>query len=134
MSYDVSRNGELLFSSREARLPQRTLVLVDREGRREPVSESRRAYGGAYFSPDGGRIAASVTTDVNARGAFVLDIASNAWTRVGARQTGPSWHGPRTGRVSSSYDGSSEFEIAVHSTSLKTERQNVRPSATASTR
>jgi Tol biopolymer transport system component len=80
--YDISENGALLFSPKEARLPRRTLVLVNREGQREAVSGLERSYTRPFFSPDGRRIAVAVQTDVDSQGAFVLDVASGAWTRV----------------------------------------------------
>ncbi len=89
--YDVASDGALVFSPREARLPKRTLVLVDREGRREPVSRSQRAYTRPLFSRDGRRIAVSVEMDVGSWGAFVVDIASDAWTRVGGDVTPAAW-------------------------------------------
>jgi eukaryotic-like serine/threonine-protein kinase len=81
--YDVSKNGTLLFSPNEARLPRRTLVFVDREGRREAASSLQRTYTNTKFSPDGGRIAVAVQMEVDSSGTFVLDVASGAWTRVG---------------------------------------------------
>jgi serine/threonine-protein kinase len=80
--YDVARDGTLLFSPREARLPKRTLVSVDRQGRQETLAPSQRAYYYPLFSPDGSRIAVRVQTDVGAWDTFVLDIGSGAWTRV----------------------------------------------------
>jgi serine/threonine-protein kinase len=81
--YDVAGNGALLFSPREARLPKRTLVLVDRDGRRKPLSESRGAYSFPRFSPDGLKIAVGVESDGGSSRAMVVDIASDAWTVVG---------------------------------------------------
>jgi serine/threonine-protein kinase len=81
--YDVTRNGTLLFSPRDARLPRRTLVLVDRDGGRKPLSGSLRAYSYPLFSPDGRRIAVAVENDVGRWRAMVVDIASDAWTVVG---------------------------------------------------
>ena len=84
--YDVTRNGALLFSPREARLPKRTVVSMDRDGRRKPISESQRAYRVPHFSPDGRRIAVGVESDVRSFSAMVVDIASDAWTLVGGRE------------------------------------------------
>ncbi len=81
--YDVSRHGDLLFSPRETRLPRRTLVLVGRDGRREPLSRALRSYSDLYFSPDGRSIAVSVVNDLGVPGTFVVDVASDVWTRVG---------------------------------------------------
>jgi serine/threonine-protein kinase len=84
--YDVTGNGTLLYSPREARLPARTLVLADREGRRKTISQSRGAFSVPRFSPDGKRIA------VRADGrAMVVEIASDAWTVVGDRGVPEAW-------------------------------------------
>ncbi len=97
--YDVARDGTVLFSPREARLPQRTLVSVDRQGRQEILSPSQRAYHYPLFSPDGRRIAVTVQTDVGAWDTFVFDVGSGAWTRVsvkGETSTSSGW-APRPG-------------------------------------
>jgi serine/threonine-protein kinase len=97
--YDIARDGTLLFSPREARLPMRTLVSVDRQGRQETLSPSQRAYHYPLFSPDGKRIAVRVQTDFSAWDTFVLDIGSGAWTRVsvnGEASTSSGW-APRPG-------------------------------------
>jgi serine/threonine-protein kinase len=92
VAYDIGREGTLLFSPREARLPKRTLVSLDRNGGREPLSPLQRAYFNPQFSPNGRRIAVTVQTDVAATEAFVLDIPSGTWTRVdaGEQSTGRS--------------------------------------------
>jgi hypothetical protein len=91
VNYDVSREGTLLFSPREARLPRRTLVLVDRMGRREEISTVEQAYSEPQFSPDGRRIAVAVEQDVGSWRAFVLDVASNAWTKVADDAQPSAW-------------------------------------------
>jgi len=82
VNYDISREGALIFSPREARLPRRTLVLLDRRGRQSTALSTEQAYGDPVFSPDGRRIAVAVEQDVGAWGSFVIDVASGAWTRV----------------------------------------------------
>jgi serine/threonine-protein kinase len=86
VAYDIARDGTLLFSPRETRIPERTLVSLDRKGAREALSPLQRAYCNQWFSPDGRRIAATVLTDVGATDAFVLDIRSGAWTRVSVEE------------------------------------------------
>ena len=61
--YDIARDGTLLFSPREARLPKRTLVSVDRQGRQESLAPLQRAYHNPSFSPDGKRIVVTVATE-----------------------------------------------------------------------
>jgi len=90
VAYDIARDGTLLFSPREARLPKRTLVTLDRQGGREALSPSQRAFYNPLFSPDGGRIAVTVQTEVGVMEAFVLDIRSGAWTRVDVEEASPS--------------------------------------------
>ncbi len=80
--YDIARDGTLLFSPREARLPERTLVSVDRQGRQESLAPLQRAYHYPLFSPDGKRIVVTVQTEVGGGDTFVLDVGSGAWTRV----------------------------------------------------
>ncbi len=82
VSYDLSREGTLLFSPLEARLPKRTLVTLDRKGAREALSPLQRAYHNLQYSPDGRRIAVTVRADTSVWDAFVLDMRSGAWTRV----------------------------------------------------
>jgi eukaryotic-like serine/threonine-protein kinase len=86
VQYDVAKDGTLLYSPRESRLPQRTLMLVDRAGRRVWSSQSKRAYSRPFFSPDGRRIALSVGTNDGSREAFVVDVQRDAWTRVGGER------------------------------------------------
>src|SRR5262249_60604526 len=50
-SYDLARDGSLLFSPLEARLPKRALVWLDRRGRGAPVSSSPRSYQGGARPP-----------------------------------------------------------------------------------
>jgi eukaryotic-like serine/threonine-protein kinase len=85
VQYDIAKDGTLLYSPRESRLPQRTLMLVDREGRRVWSSQSKRAYSRPFFSPDGRRLALSVGTN-DGREAFVVDVQRDAWTRVGSER------------------------------------------------
>jgi serine/threonine-protein kinase len=80
--YDLAREGTLVFSPLEARLPKRTLVWVDRRGAMTPASMSQRAFGGAGLSPDGQRVAVEVKWEVGSSDVFVLDLQRGAWTRV----------------------------------------------------
>jgi serine/threonine-protein kinase len=95
VTYDIARDGTLLFSPREARLPKRTLVTLDRKSGPETLSPSQRAYFNPLFSPDGRRIAVTVQTDVGVMESFVLDIRSGAWTRVNVEETSTSPGSPR---------------------------------------
>src|SRR5262249_6000087 len=72
--FDVAREGTLLFSPLEARLPKRTLVWVDRRGGSKPVSSSQRAYDSPVLSPNGRRLGVSVRLDAESTDAFVLAL------------------------------------------------------------
>jgi len=91
VKYYISREGALLFSPRDARLPKRTLVLLDRDGKREPISSTQRAYNEPHFSRDGRRIAVAVEQHVGSWGAFVIDLESDAWTRVASDAAPLAW-------------------------------------------
>jgi hypothetical protein len=81
--YCLAQDGTLTFSPREARLPQRTLVWVDRQGARTPIATRQMSYLGAALSPDGTRLAANVATGPGTPGnRLLLDIRREAWTKV----------------------------------------------------
>lgn len=111
--YDISEPGTLLYSPREAILPKRTLVLLNREGQRVEASGLKRAYTGPFFSSDGRHIAVGVATDVDSLGTFVLDVVSSAWTRVGGEGNlmPEAWapDGKRLFLVGSRHDASGMF-------------------------
>jgi hypothetical protein len=81
--YAAAPEGTLIYSPREARLPNRTLVWVDRQGHRTPVTSRQHSYVSAQLSPDGTRIVAGVDVGPGTRrSALILDIRRDAWTRV----------------------------------------------------
>jgi len=81
--YCLASDGTLVFSPREARLPQRTLVWVDRQGGRIPIATRQMSYLTATLSPDGTRLAANVDTGPGTPGnRLLLDIRREAWTKV----------------------------------------------------
>ncbi len=91
--YDVAPEGTLVFSPQEDRLPKRTLVWVDREGRRTAVSRTQQAYSWPYLSPDGRRLAVTVRTDVDSQDAFLLDVERDAWTKIVFEAGGRAYSG-----------------------------------------
>ena len=61
LRFAVSDSGTLAYiSGVTSGLPQRTLVLVDREGREESINVPTRAYLNARLSPDGTRMAVDI--------------------------------------------------------------------------
>ncbi len=76
-NFTLSRNGALAFVPfRNRTLPR--LVFVDREGKSEPISEVRREFFGVRLSPDGKRLAVSVTA-WNGE-IWLYDFSRDAWT------------------------------------------------------
>jgi len=80
--YDLAREGTLLFSPLEARLPKRTLVWVDRRGGMTTAAASQRSYNLPHLSADGRRLAVAVDWEAESWDVFVLDLERDAWTRV----------------------------------------------------
>jgi len=76
--FAVSRSGTLVY--RTAAQPLRTLVWVDREGNREIAEAPPRAYNYPRISPDGARIAVSLSDED--RDIFAWDSAERTFTRL----------------------------------------------------
>jgi Tol biopolymer transport system component len=77
----VSRNGTLVYLPEEADASRRSLVWVDRSGRRQPLSAPARMYQHPRLSPDGRRIAVGII-DGASRDLHALDIATGALMRL----------------------------------------------------
>jgi hypothetical protein len=64
LAYALSDSGTLVYipgSSTAAAAQQRTLVWVDRKGKEEPIGAEANGYSLAKISPDGTKVALSVT-------------------------------------------------------------------------
>jgi serine/threonine-protein kinase len=59
-SFSVSPDGTLVYVRGRARVPQQTLVWVDRMGREEPLGMEPRLYSAQAVSPDGTRVAVTI--------------------------------------------------------------------------
>jgi len=73
----VAENGTVAYIPEEPR----SLVLVDRDGRRRPATDEKRNFHAPAFSPDGRRIA----TDFNSadgRDVWILDVAGGLLSRT----------------------------------------------------
>ncbi len=83
--------GSLFYIPGGPDQPQRELVWVDQKGTMEPVDAPVMYYRSAVFSPDGGRVAASVFGASDA--IFVYDLARRTSTRMTYRGNcgGASW-------------------------------------------
>ena len=70
----------LVYVPGRSSAPQRTLMLVDRDGRATPLTETRGAYAHPRFSPDGRSIAVTIETD-SGSDIWTLDIERGTRTR-----------------------------------------------------
>ena len=75
--FAVAGNGTVVYVPEE----QRTLVLVDRDGRSRPATPDRRNYHAPMFSPDGQRIATDFTS-ADGRDVWVLDLRGGVTSRA----------------------------------------------------
>jgi serine/threonine-protein kinase len=91
----------------------RSLVRVDRAGRRTPITDDRRGFRFPVFSPDGGRIAVTVDPrpsqiwiyDVARRSGFPLVTEGHSLTPVWSRDGTRVFYASRTDIYSRSADG-----------------------------
>jgi serine/threonine-protein kinase len=85
----VSSNGTLVYAEGESNA---TLVWVDSEGREEPALESRRRFGEPRVSPEGHRVAATVSEGVD-RHVWLVDLVRGSETKLSFLHDGlsPQW-------------------------------------------
>jgi serine/threonine-protein kinase len=86
----VSRNGSLIYLTGS---PTSQVVVADMQGDAQVLLAEPRAYANPRFSPDGKRIALSITTDARTD-IWLYDLASATPTRLtseGARNDRPEW-------------------------------------------
>ena len=69
------------------------LLWVDRQGRSEPSSSAKRAYGSPRLSPDGRALAVLVANEPNSADVWLLDLRRDTWSRVttGGLKGSPVW-------------------------------------------
>ena len=82
----------LVYVPGRTSVPQRTLVLVDREGRTTPLSDVRGAYSHPRFSPDGRFVAVTIDSE-SGSDVWILDVQRGSRTRltsIGASRF-PTW-------------------------------------------
>jgi serine/threonine-protein kinase len=82
----------LVYVPGRTSVPQRTLVLVDREGRTTPFSDVRGAYSHPRFSPDGRSVAVTVESE-SGSDVWIFDVQRGRRTRlttIGASRF-PTW-------------------------------------------
>ncbi len=123
----LSRNGTLVYVPGAASGATSTPVWVDRQGRAMPLGMPHRAYGAVRLSPDGNRLAITVTDPKNE--IWIQDLARGTFTRLTPEGNSllPAWtpDGKRVAFVSSrggppnlfwiAADGSAEAELLIKS-------------------
>jgi eukaryotic-like serine/threonine-protein kinase len=75
--FAVAQNGTLIFTPGGY---ARTLVTVDRNGRRTPLSDDRRGFRHPEMSHDGTKVA--VTVDPRPSQIWIYDLSRRSWTRL----------------------------------------------------
>jgi serine/threonine-protein kinase len=79
-NFAISPTGTLAYAAGDGSEFRRTLVAVDPDGTKSPLTDDRRNYASPRVSPDGTRIA--VTADAVRGAALVLDIARSVLSRI----------------------------------------------------
>jgi Tol biopolymer transport system component len=89
---DISREGTLVYLPYDPAAHERELVWVDRQGAAQPVTSLRRPYEAPRLSPDDRQLLVSVGEPRSAD-LWLLDIASNSWSRIApeAKSLYPLW-------------------------------------------
>lgn len=87
-SFDVSRSGTLLFRHSEPRLE--TVQMVDESGKAQAILDEPGQYGFPAFSPDGGRLAVTMSGDKVSQ-IWVCDLARGSKNRLTFESKGASY-------------------------------------------
>ena len=89
----LSASGTLVYVPAAAELPQRTLMMVDRQGRTAALGEMRGAYSHPRVSRDGGRVAVAIESE-NGIDIWIHDVERGTRTRLtgGGINSYPVWH------------------------------------------
>jgi predicted Ser/Thr protein kinase len=90
-NYAVSGNGTLLYAAGGMHMPERSLVWVDRQGTKSPVTGIKRPFGAPQLSPDGKRIA--LVVEAETYDVWILDTERDSLTRLsfGKDDGSPVW-------------------------------------------
>jgi serine/threonine protein kinase/Tol biopolymer transport system component len=93
--FDVSDGGTLVYrkAGRDAATPLSTLDWIDGTGRKTSLRDKPGDYEWPSFSPDGQRLALSVTVEQGTRDVWILDWQRDTMTRLtsGANSGAPTW-------------------------------------------
>jgi serine/threonine-protein kinase len=82
-NFSLAANGSLVYIVGSGVAgPQRTLVWVDRDGREEPLRLPPANYGWVHVSPDGSRVAVSLTDLEGQQDVWISELARGTLSRV----------------------------------------------------
>lgn len=111
--YDVVDAGALAYVAQRQNWGRNVISWVSESGEPETVSEEADSYLGVSLSPDGRRIATTVTDDEGARQVRILDLSRNMWFTLtaGFENWWPLW-GPDGETVYVNRGEGSDFGIA----------------------
>jgi eukaryotic-like serine/threonine-protein kinase len=76
----IARDGTLVYQPSHA--PDRTVVAVDREGNARPLPIPPRGYAALALSPDGGRLAVSISDESERGDIWIHDLARGTFARL----------------------------------------------------
>jgi serine/threonine-protein kinase len=79
-SFNLSRNGTLVYLAGTGHEPSRSLVWVDRSGRTAPVNGPKRPYGSPRIAPDQKRLA--LWTEYSATNVWVYELQRGTLTKI----------------------------------------------------
>jgi serine/threonine-protein kinase len=111
--YDVAQDGSLVYlPGASSSTSEKALVWVERDGRFEPITESRRAFGVPRLSPDGQRIALWISEGQGLGDVFIYDVGRDVLQRVtlGGNSFAPVWS-PDGTRITYSFKGNGGWSL-----------------------
>jgi Tol biopolymer transport system component len=91
--YAVSDSGTMVYVRETAAAGQRTLVWVDQKGREEPLAATPNSYGLPRISPDGTKVALTISTGEFSGDIWTWDFIRENMTRLTFNEgsVGPVW-------------------------------------------
>ena len=110
VSFDVSDSGgSVVYAAAESATEDRGIYSVDVQGRKESLTDDRKAFWSPAVSPDGTMLAANVVIDVRVSEIWVLDLVRRTWQRLtrGGNDWEPVWKDGQTLMYASGRQGGS---------------------------
>jgi len=81
VNYAISDNGTLVYVPGSPQATEQTLAWVDREGKEEPLAADPQVYGNPRISPDGSRLAITVS-ESGVADIWIYDLERETLTRL----------------------------------------------------